>query len=326
MSEYYIQAGGVQQGPYAESQLRTMWNSGSVPNDTFYWTEGMAEWAPIVQLMQSPEPQAIQPATQVNSPVEVVDGVYKWFCPHCATKVSVDAVFLEQIWQEYHGKISCPSCSQEIQAPQVDANPITLEMEAEHPGEGHATTQPIEPLSDSQAHVSCPNCWAPVEPEQAVCTGCGYNLQTNTAAPEIPPSASVKELEDLSVQIRKFLTILFFEPFTFAICGPKPGKWTGHALGLVLGSLPITLLYCMFFLRSGLGMVILGFAPIYAFVIGRVYAVIILLRILKIFEAAGVREFGSLRIMYKIHVFFSNLATFRRGGVDWRIPYVSDIT
>ncbi len=113
MSTYYIQSGGVQQGPYTESQLRTIWDSGSVPFDTIYWTEGMVEWGPIVQLMQSLEPQAIQPAAQSASPpVEVVDGVYKWFCPHCATKVSVDTVFLEQIWQEYHGKISYPSCSQ----------------------------------------------------------------------------------------------------------------------------------------------------------------------------------------------------------------------
>jgi hypothetical protein len=250
----------------------------------------MGEWAPIVQLIKGPEPKAIQPATQVNPPVEVVDGVYKWCCPHCTTKVSVDTAFLEQIWQEYHGKISCPSCSQEIQAPQVDANPMPSEMEAEHPGEGNAANQPRapEPLSDSQAHVSCPNCWAPVEPDQAVCTGCGYNLQTNTAAPEIPPSASVKELEDLREQIRKFLTILFFEPFTFAICGPKPGKWTGHALGLV-------------------GLTIIGF------VIGRVYAVIILLRILKTFGAAGVKEFGGFQIMYKVHHFCDYW-----GDLPWR--------
>jgi hypothetical protein len=177
------------------------------------------------------------------------------------------------------------------------------EMEAEHPGEGNAANQPRapEPLSDSQAHVSCPNCWAPVEPDQAVCTGCGYNLQTNTAAPEIPPSASVKELEDLREQIRKFLTILFFEPFTFAICGPKPGKWKGHALGLV-------------------GLTIIGL------VIGRVFAVIILIRILKTFGAAGVTEFGVFQTMYKIHHFFSNILSFRRGGVDWRIPFFSDIT
>jgi len=187
-----------------------MWNSGFVPNDTIYWTEGMAEWAPIVQLMQSLEPQAIQPVTQVNPPVEVGDGVFKWFCPHCATKVSVDTVLLEQIWQKYHGKISCPSCRQEIEAPQVGANPMPSGSEAAPPREMQAPTQAIEPPSDVQASGACPNCQALVELEQVVCVGCGHNLRTNTSAiPKVKYSILPALRESLRGNIRKFRTTLF---------------------------------------------------------------------------------------------------------------------
>jgi hypothetical protein len=51
---FLIYQGGHQYGPYSRSQLQEMWNSGSVNADTFYWTEGMAEWASLANLCAIP--------------------------------------------------------------------------------------------------------------------------------------------------------------------------------------------------------------------------------------------------------------------------------
>lgn len=66
MSQIFIIAGGDQRGPFTRSQIQTMWNEGSITMDTFYWHEGMSEWAPITHLTESevggaaPEPSVAE--------------------------------------------------------------------------------------------------------------------------------------------------------------------------------------------------------------------------------------------------------------------------
>ena len=55
---YLLLVGAEQRGPYALSQLRTMWRSGSITADSLYWQEGFEEWAPISRISDSLDPPA----------------------------------------------------------------------------------------------------------------------------------------------------------------------------------------------------------------------------------------------------------------------------
>ena len=60
MKQIYVQSGKNQQGPLTESQVKALWDSGSVAMDCLYWHEGMDGWAPITELTDTgitePEP------------------------------------------------------------------------------------------------------------------------------------------------------------------------------------------------------------------------------------------------------------------------------
>ncbi|HKS28097.1 MAG TPA: GYF domain-containing protein [Pyrinomonadaceae bacterium] len=60
---------GQKSGPYAITQLRSMWSSGAITANSQYWCEGMAAWQPILQMRHMLEPapaphQASYPAYQ----------------------------------------------------------------------------------------------------------------------------------------------------------------------------------------------------------------------------------------------------------------------
>ena len=55
MEKYFIILDDKKKGPYALSQLRKMWASGSITMETLYATEDMKEWANVSELMDDIE-------------------------------------------------------------------------------------------------------------------------------------------------------------------------------------------------------------------------------------------------------------------------------
>jgi hypothetical protein len=49
----YVTIKGKQEGPFNQTQLRTLWNAGAVHPGSFYWQEGMAEWKPVRDLIST---------------------------------------------------------------------------------------------------------------------------------------------------------------------------------------------------------------------------------------------------------------------------------
>ncbi len=47
---YFISTGGRKSGPFVLAQMRSMWASGSITADSYYWSEGMNGWQPVTQL------------------------------------------------------------------------------------------------------------------------------------------------------------------------------------------------------------------------------------------------------------------------------------
>ena len=74
--DIYLHIRGEKRGPYAKSQVQTMWNSGLITSDALYWQEGMSEWAPISALITELEvapptlqaPQKVLPAKARYNP------------------------------------------------------------------------------------------------------------------------------------------------------------------------------------------------------------------------------------------------------------------
>ncbi len=48
---YFISTGGSESGPFVLAQIRSMWASGSITADSHYWSDGMADWQPVTQLL-----------------------------------------------------------------------------------------------------------------------------------------------------------------------------------------------------------------------------------------------------------------------------------
>lgn len=69
---YLLLVGAEQRGPYALSQLRTMWRSGSITADSLYWQESMTEWESIdglgLDLAIQPVPPPLPPAALQRIP------------------------------------------------------------------------------------------------------------------------------------------------------------------------------------------------------------------------------------------------------------------
>lgn len=49
---FYVHVQGEQKGPYTFRHLDHLLNSGLIPVETLYWTEGMEQWLPITSLVQ----------------------------------------------------------------------------------------------------------------------------------------------------------------------------------------------------------------------------------------------------------------------------------
>jgi len=47
---------GEQKGPYSLSQLKSMWESGTITSDSLYWNTESEEWKPIKELVEAPPP------------------------------------------------------------------------------------------------------------------------------------------------------------------------------------------------------------------------------------------------------------------------------
>ena len=61
--DYYLQVNNDQKGPYALSQIQSMWNSGSITSDSIYWNAQENQWKPINELIKSALPVIEQPHT-----------------------------------------------------------------------------------------------------------------------------------------------------------------------------------------------------------------------------------------------------------------------
>ena len=60
MGDYYIKTKGEERGPYAESQLRSMWSSGAITSDTVFRPSDSQNWLPIGNLFN--EEQSVSSA------------------------------------------------------------------------------------------------------------------------------------------------------------------------------------------------------------------------------------------------------------------------
>ena len=54
----YLEVNQQKKGPFAEGQVRAMWNSGTITADTLYWREGMPRWELLDKLLEGPEQRA----------------------------------------------------------------------------------------------------------------------------------------------------------------------------------------------------------------------------------------------------------------------------
>ena len=52
-AHYYLSKSGVTTGPYTMSQLKTMWQNGSVTADCLCWTDGFDEWVNVSNILES---------------------------------------------------------------------------------------------------------------------------------------------------------------------------------------------------------------------------------------------------------------------------------
>ena len=53
MSDYYIKSKGEERGPFAHSQLRSMWDSGAITSDTLFRQRESQDWQPIAELFET---------------------------------------------------------------------------------------------------------------------------------------------------------------------------------------------------------------------------------------------------------------------------------
>jgi hypothetical protein len=129
VNQIYVQSGENQQGPLTESQVKALLDSGAISMDCHYWHEGMDAWAPITELTDT---AITEPEPSIGE-LKVADCLIKWNCPYCKEKVSLDFKLLEQIKADYEGKIACPICNEQLEVPEIHANPVPVVSESKHP-------------------------------------------------------------------------------------------------------------------------------------------------------------------------------------------------
>jgi len=64
MADYYVDRAGRRLGPCGEQRFNEMLDAGEFQPLDLYWTEGMAEWEPIKDLIQYRRPSSVPPPVQ----------------------------------------------------------------------------------------------------------------------------------------------------------------------------------------------------------------------------------------------------------------------
>src|SRR5712672_1814304 len=72
MSDYYIKAKGEERGPFARSQLRSMWNSGTITSDTLFRQSESQDWQPINKIFKTDDTIAEPGAPKSETATEAV--------------------------------------------------------------------------------------------------------------------------------------------------------------------------------------------------------------------------------------------------------------
>jgi hypothetical protein len=54
---FYVHVGGEQLGPYTVRHIDHLLNSGLIPAETLYWTEGLEQWLPVTNLVPLRKPR-----------------------------------------------------------------------------------------------------------------------------------------------------------------------------------------------------------------------------------------------------------------------------
>ncbi len=137
MKTYLIERGGEQRGPYSLPQLKQMWATGAVTVDSNYWTEGMAQWGPVADLledavipvtdgrvMDSPDEEEPPPIPAEEEPppipkeplrsLNMLVGTPPAVTPPLPNRVTSKKT-AEKAEAKY--KFSCPHCGQHIEGP-----------------------------------------------------------------------------------------------------------------------------------------------------------------------------------------------------------------
>lgn len=70
--DYYLLVNNQQMGPYSPHQIQSMWNSGAITSDSFYWNVESEAWEPIKQLIETLNPPAPPPVIDAPIPPVVV--------------------------------------------------------------------------------------------------------------------------------------------------------------------------------------------------------------------------------------------------------------
>ena len=78
--EIFINVKDEQRGPFAKSQVLSMWNNGLITSDADYWHEGMSDWLPISALIKEvsaslPTPPPTPPAPNPLASAPIASGV-----------------------------------------------------------------------------------------------------------------------------------------------------------------------------------------------------------------------------------------------------------
>jgi hypothetical protein len=82
---FYVNVQGEQKGPYTLRHLDHLLNSGLIPVDTTYWTEGMENWQPLTDLVQLRDhPRSWKRLFIVGGILMVLGGFLAFFGPTIA--------------------------------------------------------------------------------------------------------------------------------------------------------------------------------------------------------------------------------------------------
>ena len=209
--------------------------------DCHYWHEGMDAWAPITELTDT---AITEPEPSIGE-LKVADCLIKWNCPYCKEKVSLDFKLLEQIKADYGGKTACPICNEQLQVPEIHANPAPVVSEAKHP---HA-----EISGDSKQEAN--------------------SKGKDTLSPGV---RSYLEKQTNTIKIITYIDLFLLIPTLMAVTFQllDYGDWPVDPLAVCI-----------------------------PFALPRVWGIIIILRVIKILGALGIKELGPLDIYTRIMEF-----------------------